>query len=167
MLSDADRAKAAASKRVHRIGELAEMSGATTRTLRYYEELGLLEPVRNTSGQRLYGDDAMTRLNFINELKAGGFSLNEIQSFFSSWKQAPTGAKASEATMKLIEDKIAEIAQVQKRLAKLNDELRGMVNFLATCRTCEKPPSSDNCNPCERQENEIPEVLAHILRRES
>ena len=54
--------------KTYKIGELAQITSNTTRTLRYYEELGLLEPVRNTSGQRLYGEDALTRLGFIGEL---------------------------------------------------------------------------------------------------
>lgn len=148
-----------------KIGELASLTGATTRTLHYYEELGLLVPVRNTSGQRLYGDDALTRLNFISELKSGGFSLLEIKTFFESWKQNATGAEAAEATMTLVQQKLAEIADLQKKLAKLNDELRAMVGFLLACQSCERKPSEANCNPCARHPNqETPRLLNNILK---
>jgi len=152
--------------KTYRIGELARVTDATTRTLRYYEELGLLEPVRNTSGQRLYGDDAIKRLGFINELKSGGFSLLEIKSFFESWRSSKTGAEAAEASMGLINQKLADIAQLQKKLSRLNDELRSMVSFLLTCQTCERQPSEANCNPCARHPEGTPEILANILKRE-
>src|SRR4051812_2091034 len=72
---------------LYKIGDLAELVGATTRTLRYYEEMGLLVSVRNASGQRLYDEGAVTRLKFINELKSGGFSLNEVKGFFDAWRR--------------------------------------------------------------------------------
>ncbi len=143
------------------------MAGATTRTLRYYEELALLKPIRNSAGQRVYTDDAMGRLNLINELKSGGFSLLEIKSFFESWKDNPKGADAAEATMDLVQKKLADIAELQKKLATLNDELRGMVGFLLACKTCERKPGPENCNPCENHPlQETPRILANILKKD-
>jgi len=157
----------AATTKSYKIGELATLTGATTRTLRYYEELGLLEPIRNTSGQRLYSEDALTRLNFIGELKSGGFSLLEIKAFFESWQDNATGAEASEATMNLVQNKLAEIAELQKKLAKLNDELRGMVGFLMACQSCNRKPSEINCSPCQNHPNEeTPRMLSNILKAE-
>jgi DNA-binding transcriptional MerR regulator len=156
---------AANRMKTYKIGELAQITNNTTRTLRYYEELGLLEPVRNTSGQRLYSDDALTRLEFISELKSGGFSLVEIKSFFESWKGKATGAEASEATMEIIQAKLAEIAQLQKKLSRLNDELRAMISFLMSCKSCEKKPSEENCVPCPNHNGEAtPQMLANILK---
>lgn len=151
----------------YKIGELASLTGATTRTLRYYEELGLLEPIRNTSGQRLYSEEALTRLNFIGELKSGGFSLLEIKTFFDSWHENSTGAEAAEATMNLVQHKLSEIAELQKKLAKLNDELRGMVGFLVACQKCDRKPSELNCSPCENHPNqETPRILSNLLKVE-
>lgn len=154
--------------RSFKIGELAELTTTTTRTLRYYEELGLLEPIRNNSGQRLYGEDALTRLSFINELKSGGFALLEIKNFFESWQQNKTGAEAAEATMTMIQQKLLEITQMQKQLSKLNDELRAMVSFLIACKTCEQKPSKENCSPCSKHPHqETPHMLVNILKKES
>lgn len=152
------------ANRVYRIGELAEISQATTRTLRYYEELGLLQPIRNTSGQRLYGEAAVQRLKFINELKSGGFSLSEIKTFFESWNETDTGAAAAEATIEIIQQKLGEIATLQKQLTKLNDELRAMINFLMVCRNCDQKPAVENCSPCDRHEEPTPEMLLNILK---
>jgi DNA-binding transcriptional MerR regulator len=62
------------------IGELREITGLSARTLRYYEELGLLPGVRRRSGgRRVYGADEIERLRFIQHLKALGLSLAEIK----------------------------------------------------------------------------------------
>jgi len=159
---------ASSAPRSYKIGELAGLSGSTTRTLRYYEELGLLEPIRNTSGQRLYRDESLTRLSFINELKSGGFALLEIKSFFESWKDKKTGSEASEATMATIQQKLASIAEIQKQLSKLNDELRAMVGFLIACKNCERKPSESNCSPCtDHPDQETPRMLVNILKKEA
>ena len=62
------------------IAELREATGLTARTLRYYEELGLLPGVRRRAGgRRVYGRDEVQRLRFITRLKALGLSLAEIR----------------------------------------------------------------------------------------
>lgn len=62
------------------IAELVEQTGLSARTLRYYEELGLLPGVRRRAGgRRVYGADEIERLGFIQRLKALGLSLGEIK----------------------------------------------------------------------------------------
>lgn len=62
-----------------KIGQLAAMTGITVRTVRYYDELGLLKPARVTeAGHRLYDADSMTTLYRIMALKDIGMSLHEI-----------------------------------------------------------------------------------------
>ncbi len=62
------------------IGELAGRAGLTTKTVRYYEQVGLLPPPsRTSSGYRRYGDDDVVRLQFIGKAKRLGLSLEEIR----------------------------------------------------------------------------------------
>lgn len=62
------------------IGAVCERSGLSPRTVRYYEELGLLPGVRRRAGgRRVYGADELERLRFIQRLKALGLSLAEIR----------------------------------------------------------------------------------------
>lgn len=62
------------------IGETSELTGLSPRTVRYYEELGLLPGVRRRAGgRRAYGRDEIERLRFIQRLKALGLSLAEIK----------------------------------------------------------------------------------------
>nr|WP_216900327.1 heavy metal-responsive transcriptional regulator [Synechococcus sp. CCY 9618] len=63
-----------------KIGELARRSGLPVKTLRYYEDLGLLPVVsRSTGGYRLFGEESLGRLDFIRRLKSLGLSLEHIQ----------------------------------------------------------------------------------------
>jgi DNA-binding transcriptional MerR regulator len=152
----------------YKIGELADLTKTTTRTLRYYEELGLLKPIRNNSGQRLYGDAAVERLKFINELKSGGFSLLEVKTFFESWQNNETGAEAALQTVGVIQQKMTEVAELQAKISRLNDELRSMINFLVACRTCEDRPSLENCGDCSRQpEKRAPNFILNLLKDRS
>jgi DNA-binding transcriptional MerR regulator len=61
-----------------RIGELAARSGASGRSLRYYEEKGLLTSIRSAGGQRHYTEDDVERVAFIQRLYAAGLSSRVI-----------------------------------------------------------------------------------------
>ncbi|MEN8182521.1 MAG: MerR family transcriptional regulator [Myxococcota bacterium] len=62
------------------IGEVCATTGLSARTVRYYEELGLLPGVRRRAGgRRVYGTDELQRLGFIQRLKALGLSLAEVK----------------------------------------------------------------------------------------
>jgi MerR family transcriptional regulator, copper efflux regulator len=64
-----------------KIGELGKRTGVPTKTIRYYEDIGLLpEPERAYNGYREYNDDAVLRLRFIRDAQATGLALTEIAS---------------------------------------------------------------------------------------
>ncbi|MBV9952556.1 MAG: MerR family transcriptional regulator [Acidimicrobiia bacterium] len=69
-----------------RIGEMAEQLGVSTRTLRYYEEIGLLRPAAySKGGTRRYSEDDRARIHRIRELQAiMGFNLEEIREILNS-----------------------------------------------------------------------------------
>jgi len=67
------------SRRTWRVGELAEATGLTVRTLHHYEQIGLLAPARRTEGQqRLYDEHDVRRLYRIRALRDLGLSLGEV-----------------------------------------------------------------------------------------
>lgn len=66
------------------VGRLAQLAGTTIRTLRYYDEIGLLSPSgRSEGGYRLYDADDVVRLGQIQLLRGAGFSLDEAREFLS------------------------------------------------------------------------------------
>lgn len=63
-----------------RIGELAAQLGLNTKTIRYYEDIGLLPaPERTAAGYRVYGDDDVERLTFIKSAQRLGIALDEVR----------------------------------------------------------------------------------------
>ena len=66
------------------IGDLAAKAGVTPRTIRYYEELGIVEPEERTAGGfRLYSEAQLRRLQIVQSLKELGFELEHIRVFFN------------------------------------------------------------------------------------
>ena len=83
-----------------RIGEVATLAGVTTKTIRYYESIGLLsEPARTASGYRDYDAAAVDRLAFIRDAQATGLTLAEIQSIL---ELKDSGARSCEHTRALL-----------------------------------------------------------------
>jgi DNA-binding transcriptional MerR regulator len=64
-----------------KIGKVADRSGISVKTIRYYEDIGLLAPIvkRSESGYRLFSSQILNRLAFIKRAQSLGFSLSEIQ----------------------------------------------------------------------------------------
>ncbi|MBN1836689.1 MAG: MerR family transcriptional regulator, partial [Spirochaetales bacterium] len=78
-----------------RIGELAQRAGVTVRTVRYYEELGILECSHRTGTRhRRYSDRDLVRLRRVQQLKGYGLSLGEIREIFELAREDPSGEKS-------------------------------------------------------------------------
>lgn len=66
------------------IGEVAKAAGMTPKTLRFYEEQGLLPAAgRGSNGYRQYGEDSLARLDFIARGRAAGLSVNQIRTIIA------------------------------------------------------------------------------------
>jgi DNA-binding transcriptional MerR regulator len=104
-----------------RIGELAQKSGVSVRSLRYYEEQGLLYSTRSPSGQRVYGDRAVERVILIQQLYSAGLSsktLGELLPCIESpvEKYAPVLLGRLAEQRNRIDTQIAELIQTRDRL---------------------------------------------------
>ncbi len=108
------------------IGLVAKESGVPIKTIRYYEELGLLKASSRTEGGfRLFAPDVFARLNFIKRAQSLGLSLLEIKEFLDVHDQGelPCG----HIKMKL-EDKLLEIKRRIQQLQILKLELEGLLS---------------------------------------
>ncbi|MDF0535154.1 Zn(2+)-responsive transcriptional regulator [Shewanella sp. A32] len=123
-----------------RIGELANMCGVNTDTLRFYEKHGLLTPsMRTASGYRVYSTDDAARLQFILRAKAVGFSLSEISELLSI--ELDKANRACGDVKGMVDDKLA---QVQQRIAELDRFRRSLQLLSDTC--CGGPESAEHCS---------------------
>jgi MerR family transcriptional regulator, copper efflux regulator len=107
------------------IGQVARASGIPIKTIRYYEELGLLKSLDRTEGKfRLFTPNVLTRLAFIKRVQALGLSLQEIRECLQiyDWGDRP----CDEIKQKL-EDQLVEIDQRIEQLMVLRQELNGIL----------------------------------------
>ena len=110
------------------IGELAKRLSITTRTIRYYEEIGLMGPTeRLGGGTRTYNNDDILRLKFILKLKQLGISLKEIQELSDIFDINEQNFDT--ITPKLIEILDQHINRVDEKMASLSSLRQDIVEY--------------------------------------
>lgn len=106
------------------IGRIATASGVGVETIRFYEREGLLpEPERSASGYRLYPDDAVARLRFIQRAKQLGFTLDEVRRLLTLADVAGPSAEVRA----LAADKLAIIDARLRDLGRMREALADLV----------------------------------------
>lgn len=106
------------------IGRVCEETGLSPRTVRYYEELGLLPDVRRRAGgRRVYGADEVERLRFIQRLQLLGLPLAEIRELNQVHALAGSTADMLERLDELLARRLAELDQRIAELSGLRDQI--------------------------------------------
>ena len=117
------------------ISEVCDRTGLSPRTVRYYEEIGLLPDVRRRAGgRRIYDADALERLGFITRLKALGLSLAEIRELNAVYGiGGSTQAMLSRlqdllcAQLEEVDRKLTELAGLRSELVRYRDHVNDRV----------------------------------------
>ncbi|WP_285768732.1 MerR family DNA-binding transcriptional regulator [Peribacillus sp. SI8-4] len=112
---------------MYTISEIAKEFELTTRTLRYYEELGMLKPKRSESGKRVYGKKEYAQLKIIIRGKKYGFSLGEIKDIVLLFDKDRTGIKQLEKTISTAGQKLNEINERIQELNELKQDFEQML----------------------------------------
>lgn len=119
------------------IGEVATVTGVSTKTLRFYEAVGLLpEPARTPAGYRDYRDDAVARVGFIRQAQASGLTLAHIGEVLAV---RDDGRARCHHVAGLVEDRLAEVTARLQELEHTHGELLALRDRLgaldpADCR---------------------------------
>ncbi|MBN6512177.1 MerR family transcriptional regulator [Acinetobacter pittii] len=109
------------------ISELSKLSGLSTPTIRYYEQIKLLPKAkRKSNGYREYTDNDLKQLSLIQQAQQVGFSLAEIKAFLPS----KVATWNHDALIQTIELKIQEIELLEKKLKVSKQNLRTMINAI-------------------------------------
>ena len=104
-----------------KIGELAKQTNLAVGTLRYYSDIGLLQPVqRGDNGYRYYSQDASKQVEFIKKAQAIGFSLEEIKTILDVRDR---GEKPCSLVQGLLDNKIEQLEIQIKRMSLFKHEL--------------------------------------------
>src|SRR5262245_24779428 len=88
------------------IGAAAEWAGVATSTLRYWEELGLIDPARRRGGHRVYDESALDRLSLVLLAQRAGFTLAEVRQLLCGF---PPRSSAGERWRSLVDRKQTEV----------------------------------------------------------
>ena len=112
---------------MYTISDLADEFGITTRTIRYYEELGLLQPGRSEGGRRMYSGKEYTQLKLVLRGKRFGFSLDEIKEMVLLFDEDRTGEKQLKRTIAYGNEKLAEVNETIAELVELKGEIERLL----------------------------------------
>ena len=126
-----------------RIGEVAERSGLTVKTIRFYEQAGVLPPPqRLESGYRDYDDEALARLAFVKAAQAAGLSLAEIRRVIA------VRDEAGPPCQHVVDLLHAHVADLNSRIAELT-ELREQVGRLLDRAARLDPAACEGAQVCQ------------------
>jgi MerR family transcriptional regulator, Zn(II)-responsive regulator of zntA len=131
-------------------GDLARACDTTVRTVRFYEEAGLVEPVsRSEGGHRLYAASQVARLQLIIDLREASLSLQDIKDLFDLKRHAATSLEASEQMTVMLHHRIDEMQAKIAILRRLREELAAMVSMIRECGACPGDRFPIGCQGCD------------------
>ena len=113
-----------------KIGELAERACVPAKTIRYYEEIGLINlPARADNGYRSYTDDDVHILQFVNQARRLGFSVNDCRALLTLYRdKSRASSEVKSLAMSHIEEidrKLTELQSIRHTLSLLAEKCHG------------------------------------------
>ena len=106
------------------IGQAAKASGLPPKTIRYYEEIGLIAPDRDLNGYRAFADRDLHVLAFIGRARGLGFSIEDVRALLSLWQDR---GRASADVHALARQHLAQIDAKMEELARMRATLSGLM----------------------------------------
>ncbi|WP_417207862.1 Cu(I)-responsive transcriptional regulator [Antarctobacter sp.] len=111
------------------IGEVASRSGLPAKTIRYYEDIGLVTPPRDTNGYRAFREADLHKLAFLARARALGFSIEECRLLLGLYEDETRASadvkRLAQEHLASIDDKIAQLQSMRATLATLVDACHG------------------------------------------
>lgn len=121
------------------IGEIAQRTGCTVPTVRYYEEIGLIPPAkRRSSGHRVYQSDSEELLSFIRRCRDFGFAIEQVRELVSLSKSRDRDCNET------LEIALAHLAAVRAKMAEMRALERSLARFVTSCsEMCAGGPAAE------------------------
>lgn len=146
-----------------KIGEVAERLGTTARTLRFYEEQGLLEPVRTEKGTRLYSSEDIERFRVVLRLADLGLPLRDVSELARARPESRTGDQASHKVYALLQQLRAEVERKRRECMAMLRDIERAEALVKECFGCERPPTAAECSTCPVSRNLARSKLFHLV----
>lgn len=122
----------ATTEQLFSIGDLAQELNISTRTIRYYEERGLLNPPRTNGGQRIYTRRERGRLKLILRAKLAGFDLDEVKEVLEIYDLLPGNEAQRIQARKLITMTQKRITELDITIAELTSLRQALTDHIHT-----------------------------------
>ena len=107
------------------IGQVAEQAGIPAKTIRYYEEIGLVRPPRDANGYRAFADHDVHKLAFLGRARSLGFTIEDCRTLLALYEDRDRASsdvkKIATQHLDRIEAKLTELAAMRDTLAHLVD----------------------------------------------
>ena len=107
------------------ISDAAKRSGLPTKTIRYYEDIGLVKPLRDTNGYRAFRDSDTHKLTFLGRARALGFTIADCRNLLALWEDTD---RASGDVRKIAKQHLAQIETKITDLQSMRDTLSDLVH---------------------------------------
>jgi MerR family copper efflux transcriptional regulator len=115
------------------IGQAAEKSGLPTKTIRYYEDIGLVKPLRDTNGYRAFRETDLHKLTFLGRARALGFTIEDCRNLLALWEDKD---RASGDVRAIAKD---HLAQIDAKIADLQNMQRTLSDLVQHCAGDDRP----------------------------
>jgi len=149
-----------------KIGDFAKLAGTNLRTLRYYEELGLLKPAsRSKGGFRYYRRTDLNRLNMIRDLQGLGLQLDRIGELMQTRESIGDRDRFLGRVQQALREQDRLLVERTRALEAQRDRIRLALSKLESCKLCEHTPGPANnyCEPCCLTGDQLPEEMSALF----
>ena len=111
------------------IGEVSERSGLPAKTIRYYEDIALVRPLRSANGYRSFRESDIHKLAFLGRARALGFSIEDCRTLMGLYedksRESAQVKAVAEGHLTEIDNKIAQLKSMRETLSQLIDTCHG------------------------------------------
>ncbi|MGR3757139.1 MAG: Cu(I)-responsive transcriptional regulator [Tranquillimonas sp.] len=111
------------------IGDVSRLSGLPAKTIRYYEDIGLVQPMRSANGYRSFRESDLHKLAFLGRARSLGFSIEDCRGLLELYEDSNRASaevkRIAQEHLSRIGTKIDELQQMQKTLLHLVEECAG------------------------------------------
>jgi DNA-binding transcriptional MerR regulator len=147
------RARHTPAKRSFKIGDIAKNLQTTVRTLRYYEEEGVIAPLRSKGGTRRYSQDDLEALRTALTLTRLGVGLETVKRLACGRQSCRTGDQASQVMSDILHEVKSVVTERLGLYAELEKDIDRASLLVRQCQGCNRVPNRKGCPKCPMERN--------------
>ena len=147
----------------YKIGEVAELLDTTPRTLRFYEEQGMLMPFRTAKGTRLYSQEDIARLRVIQHLARLDVPLRTVHELAVARPESRSGDEASHKVSTLLSKLRLDVEKKKRECQDALHQIHTAMKLVEQCFGCRNKPTFRGCKDCPVEGQTDKSHLFHLI----